>query len=255
MSALTTTQGRVFASVVGEENTFAALDDLIEAGALSADARLAIYSEMYFLRMRDSLVEDTPHVAKLVDPHELEHLVVGYMKASPSTHYSLARFAHGWPKFLKERAKHLPRPDLGDLAMLEWARAESFIAPNGPVLDVTAPSQMAPEKFVTARLDFTTSVKLLKLEYDVLPLWAALEKGESALPVVWRPVHVMAWRKGLEVFHVEVSKEEFRAAQTAATGGTVEMMCEAFAKKDDAAKAAFAAIASWFHEGMVAVLR
>jgi|CXWL01.1.fsa_nt_gi hypothetical protein len=255
MSALATTQGRVFASVVGEDNTFAALDDLIEGGALSADQRLEIYSEMYFLRMRDSLHEDTPHVAKLVDPHEFEHLVVGYMKDAPSTHYSLARFGHLWPKFLKERARHLPRADLGDLAVLEWARAESFVAPDSPELDVKAPSQMGPEKFVAARLDFTPSVKLLKLEYDVLPLWAAMERNEAAPGVVWRPVQVMVWRKGLEVFHIEVAKEEFRAAQAAASGGTVELMCEAFAKKDEAAQVAFAAISSWFEEGMVAALR
>ncbi len=256
MSALTTVQGRVFAAVTGEDRSLGALDDVVNGGALSADQRLALYAQMHFLRMRDALNDDTPHTVKLLGTHPLEHAVVDYMKESPSTHYSVARFGHAWPSFLKARAKHLPRADLGDLAALEWARSESFVALDSPVLDTSAPAQLPTEQFVASRLDFTPSVRLLVMEYDVLPLWAALEAGAELMPAInWRPTHVLVWRKGFEVFHVEVSKNEFRAAQIATAQGTVEAVCEAFAKEKDAAQVAFRAIASWFQEGMVAALR
>lgn len=255
MSDLADTQRRVFFVVAGDERPKGTLDDLIHAGALSADARLDVYAQMYRLRMRDALLEDTPHTAKLLGAEEFERCVADYAKQTPSTHYSLARFGHAWAKFLQARVKSLPRSDIGDLAALEWARAECFVAVDEPVLDMSAPASVPPERFVEMQLRFTAAVRLLTLEYDVLRPWAALDKEEAPTPVVWRPLYVMVWRKGLDVFHAEVTKEELHAAQVLIKGGTVEQACEAFAQLPEPAKVAFKAIASWFNEGMVTALK
>src|SRR5882672_11684809 len=58
---------------------------------LAPEERIGIYSEMYFLRLQECLVEDYPAVVKLVGPPAFGRLARGYLKEFPSRHYSLNR--------------------------------------------------------------------------------------------------------------------------------------------------------------------
>ena len=87
---------------------------------------------------------------------------------------------------------------------------------------------------------------------DVGALWAACEHGGTVPRAVKRGARAyLVWRKGLEVFHAEVAKDEAKAVEALQLGETVEAACLAFEKRRDPAKAAFTAIASWVTEGML----
>src|SRR5207245_1165590 len=106
------------------------------------------------------------------------------------------------PAFLREYPA--ARPDLPDLAALEWARAEAFIAPDAAPLDETALRALGADA-ASARLALVYSVRLLSLEHDAAALWTDLEASREPAHPLRRPTSVLVWRKGFEVFHAEVS--------------------------------------------------
>lgn len=243
------------------------------------DWRLQVYAGMFDSRTHDALVEDVPHTAKLLGG-EFAALVKRYVGEVPSMHPSLARLGHGFAKWLREHpvtvtaaapapephvghshaplsSEHATRADLADLAQLEWARSEAFVADDCPAVVSEEVQQLGPERFTACWMQFVPSLRLLELSHDVLPLWKAREEQSAELPPPSAtPTRVVVWRKGFEVFHVAVAEDEFQALKAAQARETVAHICERFAARgDDAAHAAFQAIGSWLNEGMVGALR
>lgn len=248
--SLNAIQETLFQSIAGER----ALSDssaLIHDGALSAEDRLGIYGEMYWLRMRDTLRTDFPHLCHVLGDDDFDVLVARHLKCRPSTHYSLGRLGTAFSDTIRE-AQLDELPWAADLAALEWARAESFVALDAPVLEMKALQQLNADSFVQARLTANASVRLLQPNFDVLPLWRALENDEP-----WRNVEVpltrdalVIWRKNFTVFHTPVSAAEGLALARTQAGAELGSVCEAL----DDATTAFRAISSWVTEEMMATL-
>ena len=239
------------ALVTGERGVDAVAREECLAGdsQLSAGERARIYSDMYLFRLVDALREDYPLVARLLGDESFFALCAEYVRAHPSRNPSLARLGAELPAFLRQRPAL--RPDLPDLAALEWARAEAFIAPDSAPLDETALQKLGAGA-ASARLALVHSVRLLSLEHDAAALWADLEAGQDPRPPLRRPASLLVWRKGFEVFHAEVSPEELAALAALRRGATLGEAFEAFAALPDAAAAALDALASWSGEGLIA---
>lgn len=224
------------------------------------DWRLQIYAGMYEARTHDALIEDVPYTAKLL-ADRFPALVKAYVAEQPSTHHSLARLGHAFAPWLRKRAAGdgAPlTPGLADLAELEWARSESFVADSFTPVEPEAVQQLGPERFTQCWMHFVPSLRLLELEHDVLPLWKAMEeKAEPPLPAALaQKTYVIVWRKGFEVFHVAIQEDEYQAMKAVQARETVAQVCERFAARgDDAAHVAFQALGSWLTEGMIAALR
>jgi hypothetical protein len=222
---------------------------LIGDAGLSASERARIYSDMYLFRLVDALREDYPLLARLLGDEEFSSLCAAYVRAHPSRHPSLARLGAALPGFVRDRAG--ARADLADLAALEWARAEAFVAPDAVPLDETALRSLG-EDAASARLVLVPSVRLLSLGYDAAALWADLEAAREPGPPRPGPGSLLVWRKGFEVFHAEVSPEELAALSAVQREATLGEACEAFAAVPDPTRAALDALASWSGEGLIA---
>jgi hypothetical protein len=222
---------------------------LVGDAALSAGDRARIYSDMYLYRLVDALREDYPLLARLLGEEGFFSLCADYVRAHPSRHPSLARLGEALSGFLRERPGS--RPDLSDLAALEWARAESFVAADAAPLDETALRSLG-EDAAAARLALVPSVRLLSLDHDAAALWADLEAAREPGPACARASSLLVWRKGFDVFHAEVTPEELSALGAAQRGATLGEACEAFAALPDPARAALDALASWSGEGLIA---
>jgi hypothetical protein len=227
----------------------AACDECLAGDAeLSATERARIYSDMYLFRLVDALHEDYPLLARLLGDDAFFTLCAAYVRAHPSRNPSLARLGAELPSFVRERAAL--RSDLPDLAALEWARAEAFIAPDAAPVGETALRALGADA-ASARLALVHSVRLLSLEHDAAALWADLEAAREPGPPLGRPTSLLVWRKEFEVFHAEVSPEELAALSALRRGATLGEACEAFATLPDPARAALDALASWSGEGLI----
>ncbi len=246
-------QDAMFQAVVGE-GALTETAALVRGGALTREDRVGIYAEMYWLRMRDSLRTDYPFVLQVLGDEDFEVLVARHLQRQPSTHYSLGRLGVGFQETI--RAASLGVPWLADLAELEWARAEAFVAPDAPALEFAALGALADETFTHSRLVVSPSLRLLEPTWDVLPVWRALEGGSAwrELTVTTAKSPLVVWRQGFAVFHVAVPNAEHEALSSALQGLDLPTVCEAFAEAPEPAQAAFQAIGSWASEGMLSAL-
>lgn len=253
--SLRDTQAALFEWVTGTEPKSLPASDFIAPGALSsAEAHADVYAQMYRLRARDSLREDFKALTRVLPEETFHALVDAYLVAHPSTHHDLARLGHAWADFLS-RHDAFGLPAWGaDLARLEWARAEAFVAVDSPVVSASAPSALGPQRFVKSRLVLAPCVRVVSLTHDVLPVWDSREATQPTSEASARTFSLVVWRKGWQVYHAEISIAEARGLTLALAGATVEALCECFAGEEDPAAAAFAALGSWFSEGMVAAL-
>jgi hypothetical protein len=227
---------------------------LIKGGALSPDERVNVYAEMYWLRLRDVLRDEFPQVHAVLGEEDFDVLAAKYVKAHPSTHFSLNWLGQHLPAFL--RAHPIDgAPFLGDLAALEFTRSQVFLAPESPIVGREALGQVTAETAATARFTLTSAVKVLTHTHDVRALFRAQADGVSwrGIEVPNTPSHLVVFRQGFEVFHDAVSPEEAAALELARGGATLPVLCEAFvAFGEEAPARAFQAIASWVTEGLVA---
>jgi hypothetical protein len=203
------------------------------------EGRMRVYAEMFLYRQVDALRADFPAVASLLGDHDFFHLAEAYLALHPSTHHSLSQLGHALAGFCAEA--ELSRPDVADLAALEWARCavfeEAHAAPVGPeILAGDAPS---------LRLRFAPAFRLLLLRHDVSDLWRDLEDALAPRGPLAGPCPIAVWRKDFVVFHIALGPAEASALTSALAGAPLAQVCEAFPDSD----AALAAIGSWFAEG------
>jgi hypothetical protein len=218
---------------------------------LPAADRLAIYRDMYAARLVDALRETFPNLARLLGDDRFAALGEDYVARHPSEHHDVGRIGLHLPAFL--RAYPGPeRPDLADLAELEWARNEVFFATESEAAGAEALATLAAEAVGRARLRMSPSVRALVLEHDAAALWRRLESGEPPGPPVPGPSAATVWRREFDVFHCALPLHEAAALRAALDGETLDAICAHFAERPDPAAEAHAAISSWFGERWVA---
>ncbi len=186
--------------------------------------RVNVYAEAYFWRIHDALAEDFPKLRAAAGSERWHNLITDYVAERPSQSPSLTWMGARLAAFLRARAEH----ELADLAELEWARAEVFLAADATPIGVDALRGIDPERFAVARFQLIPALRVLRL--------AA------------RSVRV--WREGFTVYNRDISSAEADALDLARAGRTLAEVCSPFSTPDDA----FAALSSWVHDGVVAAL-
>lgn len=221
---------------------------------LSAVDRIGIYADMYLWRLADALREDYPKVAAVLGDERFLALARSYAREHPSDRADLGLFGRHLPAFLARRPAE-DRPDLADLAALEWARAEVFFEAPAEPAGPDALGALAPERFLAARLSLVPALRVLAQDHDAAATWRRLEEGGAPGEPAPGPAAVAVWRSGFDVFHAPVPLDEALALEAAARGEPLERVCAAFAGRDDPARAAFEAISSWLREGWIGAVR
>lgn len=217
---------------------------------LPAGERVGIYADMVLWRQVNALREDFPKLVALLGDGPFFSLARAYVLEVPSRHHDLGRRGERLAAWLRSRTD-LPRPDLADLAELEWARDDVFFeAPERPATP-EAMARLSPESFAAARLRLVPALRLLDLGYDAPSLWRRLEDGKAPGEHLRRPTPVAVWRPEHQVFHAALPRPEAEALRRAAAGAPLSEVCAAF-DGPGAAGEAFAAIGSWLAEGWVA---
>jgi hypothetical protein len=217
--------------------------------ALPAAERLAIYANMYCWRLIDALREDFPKLVAALGDDGFCALAAGYVREHPSEEPSLSKLGRRVADYLVRHPAG--RPDLPDLAQLEWARAEAFEAEEVPLAGIDSLRAVPLAELPHVRIALAPSVRLLRLEHDAPALWRAIEDRTALRPPCRSKVDVAVWRKEFEVFHAVLDADEARAVERAMGGGPLGAVCEPFTERGDAAAAALRAVASWFAEGWV----
>jgi hypothetical protein len=155
---------------------------LTDGPRLSALERLQIYNDAYFARLEECLVDDYPALAYALGESEFSSLARAYIDSHPSRSPSLN--AYGAP--MVAFCRSLPTPwaaFAAELARLEWALVEVVHARSTPSLTADALAKIPAERWATARLTPSATLRVLRFEYPVNEYFQAFRDGRTpALP-------------------------------------------------------------------------
>jgi putative DNA-binding protein len=141
-------------------------DVLLPSKTLTPVERLAIYHDMYPLRMYDTLVGDYPGLEHFLGHGAFHDLVRAYTEVHPSRSYSLNRLGDHLPEFVKSAA--VRRPEFcHELARLELAVTHVFDEEETPRLTEAAIASVPPEAWEQAVLRPVAAFRLLSFRYPV----------------------------------------------------------------------------------------
>jgi hypothetical protein len=245
-------QGGFWRAIATTPGTLAARDDLLAVTTpsprLDAAARMQVYVDAYFWRLRDVLAEDFPRLASVVGAERFEELAREYLSAHPSARPSVRHLGDGFPDFVAQSAG-LP-PYLGDLARLERARTDVFDAPDDVSLTVEHLRTVDPAAWPELRFAPLRALALLHLDWPVHELWS----DEGAVPCAPAPTALRVWRGAdYRVFHAVLDPRAAPALERLIAGEPFGAICGAFADlpPEEGARQATALLARWLEDGLI----
>ncbi len=145
----------------GQEVSYAPFSGSAE---LPVEQRVEIYANMYRWRLVDAILADFPKLAQLLD-EEFLPVCSEYLRHYPSENPDIGKIGRCLPQFLKHCQAGNSRPDLGDLAALEWARCEVFCETDALAVDRSQLTSISPQAFVSVRLSFVPALRVLDFEH------------------------------------------------------------------------------------------
>jgi hypothetical protein len=224
---------------------------------LSAAERVDVYGRMYFFRIQDAIRENFSALAAAVDAlgeTAWRDLVVGYLGANPSRHFSLREIGVGLEAFLRDSPLQATLPYAADVAAFEWAFLGAFDAPDADAVGAEALASIPPEAWAEIRLELSPTLRIVALDFAVAGSWERVGQGEAFEPPAATPTRYRLWRREHKVFYRTIEETERDALAAAAAGGTFGDVCAAIADRigDEAGPAeAFAILSRWINDGIV----
>ncbi len=195
--------------VVAEAEIGSAADALVKPSwSLAPAERVAIYRDMYPLRMVEALESDYPALRHHLGEESFGALVQDYVARWPSRSYTLNRLGDRLPEFLEAWGAPEGREFRHDLARTELAITEAFDAPESAPLDTAALAAVPEDAWERARLRPIAALRLLDLRYAVSAHLDAQKHDRIPPRPRRRRTFVLVYRKDYAVRRQELSRAE-----------------------------------------------
>lgn len=149
------------------------------APPLAPGARIEVYENAWFARLEGSLRDDYPALAACLGDEDFTALVAHYLQAYPPASPRLLDEGARLPEYLSHYLDG-ERPWLLELARLERACLEAEHSPDEPSEGLRALEALPPGQWATFRLRLGASVRLLRCQWEVEPLWRAPGEAHRA---------------------------------------------------------------------------
>ena len=193
--------------------------------------RLAVYQEMYPLRMHDALAADYPGLEAFLGRERFLEFVLAYVAVHPSRSYTFARLGTHVPEFLRRTRRFAPAPFLYDLARLERAITEVFEVDEEGVGRTPRPPRHVAENWESRRFAVPPTLRLLAFRHAAGAALDALkaEKRPATRPrATWAALH----RRRYAVYRLDLTRGEFHLLRALAKGQTLGAALRAAARAD-----------------------
>jgi len=214
--------------------------------------RIRVYSDAYYLRLRDVLREDFPRLAALLGSERFEDAASGYLEVFPSKQPSVRHLGRAVAEFLRRR-EDIPKC-LADLAQLEWARVEVFDAPDAESATIGDFLSVPPDAWPALRFSTIPALQTLRAQYPVHQLWS----GDESMDVAAANTSIRVWRANdCRVLHAPMDERESAGLRKMISGEPFAAICETFADLPaaEAAEEATALLARWIEDGIIRRVR
>jgi hypothetical protein len=203
--------------------------------------RWHIYATGLVARALEAIENDFPALAKVLGPGPLRSLTARYVRRHPPRSYDLGRAGDRLAVFLETDELTADLPFLPDLARLEWALAEAFVAPDRRALRWDDLARLGPEAVADFPLCVRDGIALVRSQWPVREVWACrdLPASEIDVPVVRSPSAVLVSRRGLDLVCRTLDDLTLRLMEAAFAGRRLADLVEDDAQDAQRVVAAF----------------
>ncbi|MBL8481885.1 MAG: putative DNA-binding domain-containing protein [Rhodocyclaceae bacterium] len=220
------------------------------------DGGFRIYLHAYRQRLIEGLRDNFPVLAAAMGDETFHELARAYIAEHPSPHRSIRWFGDQLTQWLVQNPDYLPHPALADVARMDWALRGAFDAADVLPLLPQDLSTLAPEAWPQQRFRLRPCVALVRMEWQIEPIWQALSADPHAAteapPAL--PHHLLVWRTELHCQWRSLEAPEAAALACLAGGGSFADICELLAasQHEEPAAAAAGLLLTWITHGLLA---
>ncbi len=188
---------------------------------LSPVERVAIYRDMYLLRMEEALAGDFPALKHFLGEKRFMRLVAGYVQAHPSRSYTLSRLRSRLPAHVLAGTRLRGRGFAADLARLELAMCEAFDEEEAPVLSPGEAAVLAGGLRARAKLRTIPALRLLAFLWPADEYLQAFKDGTRPPPIRRRKSRLAVYRRDGMLWRLRLSRQAFGILDTLRKGRTL----------------------------------
>lgn len=215
---------------------------------------LAIYQNNYRVALVSSLEASFPRVHAWLGDEHFASAAAHYVDERPPHAWTLDAYGDRFAAALGARYPH--DPEVSDLAAIDWAIGQAFVAADADPLDV---GELGDVDWSRAAIALVPSLGVFTVTSNADAIWLALAGGQAPPAAAGgdRPAQAMVWRQGFEAVMRRADALESQMLDMVRRGlGFAECCGELAAKMgDDAAvDAAGTVLGRWIAEGLVARL-
>ena len=166
--------------------------------AASAQAGLGIYQNNYRAQLAGCLEDIFPVTLAWLGGEEFHAAIVAHVEQVPPDSWTLDHYGRDFPATL--RGLYPDDPEVGDLATIELALSEAFVASDAPPLQ----ADFTAIDWDQAKIAFLPSLAVHPLATNAPAIWSAINAGgeppsATLLPsaealIVWRSEEVCRFR-------------------------------------------------------------
>lgn len=253
MSTLQAIQQQMLQAVLAEKS----LPPGIVHGDAIADAssRLDVYRHGYRIRLRDALKIEFSGLQCMAGTR-FESLLDKYIAAHPSEHYNIRWYGAGLAGFLAYAHPWREKPQLAEMAKLDWAMSTAFDAVDESSIGMADLSAVPPASWAGLRLTLQRNLQVLACTYNTDAFRRAADNDDQRphLRRYAQPRQVLVWRVATGVHYRRLDDDEWQALGAAIQGETFASLCATLAARHGEAAAMprmVALLTRWLGAGLI----
>ena len=244
-----------FQSCIMTENSEVFKQHIVDDAKVGADKRISIYADSYRLRIIEAIATTYPKLQALLGDALFDATARQYIDQYPSNYRNMRWVGD-------QMAQHLTNtipqhPIAAELATFEWSLGLAFDAEDAPVLTIQDLAAIPPETWGELCFGIHPAMQLLDLEWNVIPIWQALDAETQPAVPIQNNEPCLIWRSDLNSHYRSLDQQEFQAIQLIKTGGNFGALCEYLfiTLADDATQQAAQYLADWLEAGMISKIK
>ena len=227
-------------------------EDESAAARLGVSAEgLAVYQNNYRGSLMACLEDSYPHTRAWLGEEAFAAAAADHITRVPPHSWTLDDYAQGLPGSLAETFVY--DPEVGELAALEWALAQSFIAGDAAALGV---EDLGAVNWERAVLRLVPSVRLLDMATNAPAIWSALAADDAPPPEEMSPAirPLLVWRQEFTCVFRETTEDEREVLPRVAQGLSFAALCEDLVARhgaEDGVARAGGLLGQWARDGLL----
>ncbi len=232
------------------------LTEIVNDAALSAQQRLAVYHEGYYLRLIEILENDFVVLARLLGEESFSQMARAYIHDFPSQYRNIQYVGCRLSEFLARSPVYHEHSLWRELATFEWALEEARIGEQATSVSIAQLAELAPDAWGELSFVLHPTLKVLRLHHNAVEYYQA-SYAEQAWPELLTHTELQAcivWRKQFAAHYRYVNSAEAWMLGVVLAGERFAQICAGlcdFMPEEEVAPYALGRLQQWFADGLI----